>query len=268
MGYKFKKMFHGRMVFVFALAMIATLLAATQAAYSAEPAVDGKEIYKMNCASCHGEKGDGMGPVANALTIKPRDFTIGSYKIRSTPNGSLPSDEDLLRTIKMGMPGTSMIPWDILDEGQRKALLPVIKGFSKFFEDEKPEKAVKISKEIPYSKEAVAKGKEVYMKKGCWECHGEKGKGDGFKGDRLKDDWGNHIVPYDFTAGDSFKGGSSDKDIYLRFTTGMTGTPMPSYEDSISVEQRWYLVHFVKSLTKGEMKHGKSAKHGKPEAKK
>ncbi len=81
----------------------------------------------------------------------------------------------------------------------------------------------------------------------CGECHGETGKGDGEKADTLKDDLGQPAPPNAFTRG-VYKGGGDPSDIYLRFTTGMDGSPMPSYEDSLTNEERWALVFYTLSL--------------------
>ena len=70
----------------------------------------GHWIYEQRCAVCHGEKGDGRGKRADELYSKPRDFTIGTYKFRSTPSGSLPRDEDIYTTISRGLRGTGMLP--------------------------------------------------------------------------------------------------------------------------------------------------------------
>ena len=42
----------------------------------------GKVLYATYCAGCHGEAGDGKGPAASMLIVKPRDFTSGLYKFR------------------------------------------------------------------------------------------------------------------------------------------------------------------------------------------
>ena len=34
----------------------------------------GRELYLENCASCHGQKGDGQGPAAAALETQPANF--------------------------------------------------------------------------------------------------------------------------------------------------------------------------------------------------
>src|SRR2546428_353773 len=58
----------------------------------------GKAVYERKCLLCHGEKGDGKGPAAELLDPKPRDFTSGIYKIRTTA-GQAPQRPDLHRGI-------------------------------------------------------------------------------------------------------------------------------------------------------------------------
>ena len=59
----------------------------------------GKKVYEKWCINCHGDSGEGNGPAADFFTPRPRDFTYGLYKIRSTQSGQLPTDEDLVRVI-------------------------------------------------------------------------------------------------------------------------------------------------------------------------
>jgi hypothetical protein len=73
--------------------------------------------------------------------------------------------------------------------------------------------------------------------------------GDGPKANDIKDDWGVPILPYDFTTG-KLKRGSSPENIYITFTTGLDGTGMPSYEDSLKMEDRWHLVSYTLELMK------------------
>ena len=90
-----------------ALALLALLVAAAPAwAQRGDPQA-GKAVYDRRCALCHGVEGDGKGAAADLLDPRPRDFTTGVYKIRSTAN-RVPSDQDLFRIITDGMPGTSM----------------------------------------------------------------------------------------------------------------------------------------------------------------
>jgi len=74
----------------------------------------GKKLYLHYCSQCHGEKGDGEGYAAPHLHPKPRNFTSGKFKIRTTPTGALPTHQDLVNIIRHGMPYTSMPPWPTL----------------------------------------------------------------------------------------------------------------------------------------------------------
>ena len=71
----------------------------------------GKALYLKYCSQCHGEKGDGEGYAASHLRPRPRNFTTGKFKIRTTPNGALPTHDDLVNLIRRGMPYTSMPAW-------------------------------------------------------------------------------------------------------------------------------------------------------------
>jgi len=71
----------------------------------------GRTLYMKYCSQCHGEKGDGEGYAALHLRPRPRNFTTGKFKIRTTPNGALPTHEDLVNVIRRGMPYTSMPAW-------------------------------------------------------------------------------------------------------------------------------------------------------------
>src|SRR5437868_6671027 len=70
--------------------------------------VHGKKAYERRCAGCHGVNGDGKGDAAIFLNPKPRDFSSGMFKFRSSALGTLPSDQDLMSTISKGVAGTSM----------------------------------------------------------------------------------------------------------------------------------------------------------------
>ena len=52
----------------------------------------GKAVYDAHCVECHGASGKGDGASAAYLVPRPRDFTTGKYKIRSTESGTMPSD--------------------------------------------------------------------------------------------------------------------------------------------------------------------------------
>ena len=101
----------------------------------------------------------------------------------------------------------------------------------------------------PPDDEASGKrGSVVWANMGCAKCHGAKGKGDGLSVPTLMDDWGHHIVPFDFTSSDARKCGNTDADLYRTFMTGVNGTPMPSFADSLKPQEAWDLVHYLHTL--------------------
>ena len=70
----------------------------------------------------------------------------------------------------------------------------------------------------------------------------------GEKAAGLKDDLGFPSVPADLTSG-QFKSGPAVEDIFRTMSTGLSGTPMPSYRDSLPEEDRWALAYYVLALS-------------------
>ena len=94
----------------------------------------------------------------------------------------------------------------------------------------------------------IAHGKEVWVQAKCWECHGETGEGDGEEAAGLKDDAGFPMHPANLTSG-QFKSGASVTDIYRTISTGLSGTPMPSFHDAFPDADRWALAYYILSLS-------------------
>ena len=205
----------------------------------------GEEVFKRECVVCHGEKAQGDGTAAYLLFPKPRNLTRSVFKVRSTPTGEPPTDEDLFRTLTEGLPGSAMPSFRSLTDEERRGLVSYVKKLANI--SEAPERVINVSQEPAFTSSMLTQGKEVYTKLKCWECHGNEGKGDGPSSLTTKDELGYPAPPNNFTRG-IYKGGGNNSDIYLRFTTGMDGTPMPSYEDSVNEEERWALVQYVRSL--------------------
>jgi len=188
----------------------------------------GENIYLKDCVACHGELGNGKGTASPFMEPKPRDFTMGMYKFRTTASGELPADADLMRTLERGVPGTQMPGWKhVLTLPERIAVIAYIKSFSSDFKDGAPA-SLPIPTPPPSTAKAVAEGKMVYMLMECWSCHGGQGKGDGKSGKTLHDDWGRKILPWDLTRAD-YKGDNDPASLYRTFTTGLNGTPMPAF---------------------------------------
>ena len=196
-------------------------------------ALQGRDTYRSACAPCHGILGDGQGPAARSISPKPRDFTAGVFKFRTTPSGALPSDSDLFRTVSDGVPGTWMPAWEeLLSENQRWAVVAYLKTLVPDYEFEFEEDAPLLLPSAAAPGASANDGRFVYLALKCWECHGMKGRGDGPSAGTLEDDWGRSIKPYDFTRGD-YKGGALPEDVYRTLRTGLSGTPMPAYEPGV-----------------------------------
>ena len=220
----------------------------------------GQNVYERRCLGCHGVKGDGNGPAAAFMsTDRPRNFTLAVFKFRLTPSGSLPDDGDLLRTITRGVRGTAMPSWHELPQKDSLAVIQYIK-YELAADRSKPDKPYLYFVEEPIkapiyigeapkpSVELVKRGEQVWQSAKCWECHGQGGKGDGEKAAGLKDDLGFPIPPANLTTG-QFKSGPAVKDIFRTMSTGLSGTPMPSFSDSVSEADRWALSYFVLALS-------------------
>jgi DMSO reductase family type II enzyme heme b subunit len=236
---------------LFFAAMALAWLLGVGRAHGEELLAIGKRVYDQKCSQCHGEKGDGNGVAKDVFLPRPRDFTYGLFKIRTTPSGAVPSDDDLKHIIREGMPYTGMPAWRDLGEEELAAVVAYIKSFSGAFAGDAPQ-PIKIPGPPRSSPESVQRGRKLYEENKCFDCHGNAGRGDGKSSATLKNDWNEPIRPADLTKRWTFRGGSSREDIYRTFTTGLNGTPMPSYADLIGEEDRWHLVNYVYSLSRDE----------------
>jgi mono/diheme cytochrome c family protein len=229
---------------------------------SSSGSVDGPALYQQRCAGCHGKSGRGDGPFAGLLDPRPRDFTSGRYKFRSTDTGSLPTDDDLAESISNGLHGTSMPSWKpFLTPSQVRVLIAQVKSFSPRFSSEQP-KSIVVGAEPPGSSQnplTIEAGRVVYDTLKCGACHGTDGRGTGAIAHDLKDDWGRTTHATDLSEPWAFRGGSSVRDVFLRFRTGMNGTPMPSFMGAATELELWQLAAYVRSLGRKplwEMKGG------------
>ena len=221
----------------------------------------GKDLFERYCFGCHGRQGDGEGmetpwispfsAVGQGTTVlkdKPRDFVPAIFKCRSTPTGTLPTDQDIFDAITRGFYTTYMPAWKALPPNQRADLVAFIKSVSPRWKTDKAGIPITIPPETPLTTDSILRGRQLFQKMECWKCHGPEGKGDGPSAPTLTDDFGYPIRPYDFSTGTRFKCGTTNADLYKIFMTGLDGTPMPSFGDQLKPEEAWDLVHFLRTL--------------------
>lgn len=214
----------------------------------------GARVYRSSCASCHGFRGDGEGQAARALSPKPRDFRRGAFKFRSTRSGELPVDSDLRRTVARGLPGTSMPGFGgRLDERELDAVVQYVKAFAPRFDEEPPGFQVEIPP-LPENPPAPDAGAAAYERAGCGSCHGATGRGDGPSSPGLLDDDGRPIKARDLWR-EAFRAGDAPEELFRTLVTGLDGAPMPSYRDSLTDEEIWQVVFYVRSLKRPSLLH-------------
>jgi DMSO reductase family type II enzyme heme b subunit len=209
----------------------------------------GETIYKKRCIWCHGVEGDGNGIAADLMYPRPRDFTLGQYKFKtSSSDDSVAYDKDIRRTIREGLPGTAMPGWkDLIDDQGIDKLVKYIKAFGEI--DEVPEHGVDYGTEIASTPESIEAGRKLFVK-ACVQCHGEEGRGNITSGRKLRDDYGYRIWPRDLTKPDTWRFTFSRKEIFERISIGIPGTPMPNHTDTMSTTARWQIVNYVVTLRK------------------
>ncbi len=190
----------------------------------------GLVVYQNYCIGCHGEVGDGNGPAAKRLIVKPRDFTSGIYKFRSTDSGSLPMETDIHRTIVRGLSRVSMPAFPLMPEQDKVAVIEYIKTFYTRWHEEAPQRKkvfVPLAPRDVTSQERAQRGRVVYLAMGCSSCHGMDGAGAGATQNEYDDAWGDKIKAFNFTQG-RLKSGDDPEDIYRVFHTGLRSV-MPSF---------------------------------------
>lgn len=229
--------------------------------------VVGRAVYEQHCATCHGSSGDGNGSAAVWLYPKPRNFSAGLFKIKSTPGPSLPTDEDLFQSVTRGLAGSSMPGFSYLTEAERRDVVQYVKfltartdssgkrvnRFDEAAANGSLAKPVEVPAEPAATVQELTLGHEVYKKMQCALCHGETGAGDGLQVPTLKDEVGLPVRPRDFNTG-LFRGGHTGRDLYLRINNGLPGTPMIPYgAEQMKPEERWAVVHYVQSLRRTDV---------------
>lgn len=206
----------------------------------------GRKIYDEYCAACHGVNGNGKGIDADQMKTKPTDFTSGMYKFKSTPFGTLPTVEDIIRTLKLGVRTTAMIPQWQLNYEQMKEVAEYILSFAP--KEEITGKPIVIPSKPEITESFIKKGKKLFDAN-CASCHGKDAKGDGPSAGTLVNYKGEHIRPANLTQRPLKRANTSDW-TYKIINNGIEGTPMPPYFDVIQPKDIWAVVDYLDSIEK------------------
>lgn len=91
---------------------------------------EGRKLYMRHCMHCHGVSGDGNGPTAEYLNPRPRDYRLGLFKFTSTGSSEKATREDLHRIVKLGIPGTYMPSFMLLDDGETRQIVEYVRWLS------------------------------------------------------------------------------------------------------------------------------------------
>lgn len=207
----------------------------------------GEKVFRANCAGCHGKIGRGDGPASAELETRPGNLASGVFKFKSVREGCFPLDEDLKRTIRLGVPGSSMPAWKLFSESETQALVEYLRELSGM--------RARVGDAVPMgsmprsrlgSAESIEAGKKLFSTS-CAVCHGSAGRGDGDFAKILQDYRGEPIKPRNFLE-EPMKAGSDPASLFRTISLGFEGTPMPGFAAALGENERWDLVSYLLSL--------------------
>jgi sulfur oxidation c-type cytochrome SoxX len=196
----------------------------------------GAALYKEACQRCHGEKGDGLGPIALYLDPSPRDLTKTAF-MNSKPR------ERFRKAIAEGVAGTSMPPWGKAMTGaQVDSVLDYVETtFVKTKRQAVKGRKVPESNPVAMSKVSAERGEKTFVAR-CGGCHGRKGDG---KGPNSLD-----ILPRPRNLRNSlFVAAVDDRRMFESILYGVQGTAMPPWIDyGLTQGDVGDLVNFIRDM--------------------
>lgn len=216
--------------------------------------LEGKYVYERNCIDCHGPRGDGQGELGVKLHPRPRSFGEGVFKFRSTPPGALPTEADLVRTIRGGLSGTDMGMFTNIRDSDLRAVIEYIKYFSpRWRRADNYAKPLELPPPPEWlgqsgQREEHAMTGEPLFQEFCASCHGPEADGNGIALADTIDQWGEPVRASDLRQ-PYLRCGNTPADIYRVLATGLDGTLMVSFENTLTPDQRWDIIAYLSTLT-------------------
>lgn len=203
----------------------------------------GKVIYVQRCLTCHGAAGNGLGSYGGTLIVTPANF-------KQEPFRSMPDDQWFWH-VSEGVPGTVMPPWkNALSDEQRWQVIRYIQQvFSQPIMRDPDEgdpvgDYAGLTNPVPLTRQAVDDGKQIFTRE-CSVCHGYDGTGDGIYANGLQP------PPPDFSDGSYgtlADPSYTDADYFWRISEGLPWSAMPAWKTEYSEEDRWKLVHYIRTI--------------------
>jgi mono/diheme cytochrome c family protein len=176
----------------------------------------GAELFKQDCAGCHGLTGRGDGFVAQVLLRQPKDLAATRFSVHL-----------LSEVLWNGKRGTAMPSWRGLSLADLEALAAYVVTLHP---PARPDKT---------SPEVLERGNQVFQKN-CAPCHGVLGDGKGPAAANLIPEPAN------------FKLKQPDFEYILKvLSEGIPGTGMPAWKEQIPESDRQALARFVRGLFEG-----------------
>ena len=108
---------------------------------------------------------------------------------------------------------------------------------------EAPARAARKPNPVPADTKSLAQGKQLYVA-ACLPCHGLAGKGDGPAAATLERN-GVRVRPGNLS--DPKLWVETDGALFWKLTEGKT--PMPAWAETLSEEQRWLIVNYIRTLS-------------------
>ncbi len=202
----------------------------------------GKELYVERCLTCHGCAGNGLGSYGGTLIVTPADF-------KQEPFRNMPEDEWFWH-VSEGIQGTVMPPWKAsLSEEERWHVIRYVRQiFARPVERDPDEgnpsgEYAGLTNPIPLTIEILDEGKQIFTRE-CLVCHGDAGRGHGPYRSGLQP------LPPDFGDGNygTLQDPSyTDADYFWRISEGLPWSAMPAWKIHYGEEDRWKLVHYVRT---------------------
>ena len=241
-----------------------------QVALAEQQIAKGKTVYDQYCAHCHGAKGEADGQFSNFLPIRPRHLAQANYRFKTTSQGRLPHDEDLYRTLSLGLRGTPMPGFArTLSHEQIWNVIQYIKTFGSkwtrtaFYDRGKPIEGLLGPRPAGPTPPALAKTMPEVYKNNCEKCHGATGRGDGNSAAEQMDTSAgaktkSPILPRNFHQPWLFKRGHTIEDIALTISRGLDSSGMPEHGPpgppvgTLTRQQIWALAAYVYDMGKNQ----------------